>query len=185
LIEGQAVERRADPFAQLLLSERAIRRPTVAGRGQLAMIAHMLVERDLLRAMAAAPPALTVARLIDHDAVDPGAQGGLAAEALDRPEDTKEHFLRQVERLVVVRQEVQRELVDHPLMLGDQLGAGILVAGRTALDERRLTPADGRPGKGGHGLNSSSFPQFKTPPFRGFCLTDLETDSSEKVPNPL
>jgi hypothetical protein len=31
-------------------------------------------------------------------------------------------------------------------MLGDQLGAGILVAGGAALDERRFTPADVCPG---------------------------------------
>ena len=69
------------------------------------------------RAVAPPPPALPVARLVDDDAVDPGAEGRLAAEAVDGAEDPQEDFLRQVERLVVVAQQVERELVDHALVL--------------------------------------------------------------------
>ena len=40
--------------------------------------------------------------LIDDDAVDPGAEGGLPAEARQRAEHPEKHFLRQVERFVPV-----------------------------------------------------------------------------------
>src|ERR687891_596165 len=95
--------------------------------------------------MAAPPPPLPVARLVDDDAVDPGAEGGLAAEARQRPEDPEEHFLGKVERLVGVAEEVQGEVVDHALVGGHQVGAGAFVARGAALDQRSLTAVDFRP----------------------------------------
>ncbi len=121
------------------------------------MIANVLVERHLLRAVAPPPPALPVARLVDDDAVDPGAERRLAAEGVNGAEDPQEDFLREVERFVVVAQQVERQLVDHALVLGDQLGAGVLVARGAALNQQRLAAADVRPGNGSNRLHGQSF----------------------------
>ena len=109
------------------------------------MRGDVLIERHLIGAMAPAPEAVPVARLVHGDAVDPGAKARLAAEAVDGAEDAEEDFLRQVQRFVAVAQQVHRQLDDHPLVLGDQLGAGRLLAGCAALHERRLAAADVRP----------------------------------------
>ena len=61
---------------------------------------------------------------------------------MDGAEDAQEDFLREVERLFAVAQQVDGELDDHALVLGDQLGAGRFVAGGTALHERRFAAAD-------------------------------------------
>ena len=66
--------------------------------------------------MAPPPPALPVPRLIDDDPVDPGSQGGLAAEAGERPEDAEEDLLRQVEGFVAVPEQVERQGEDHALV---------------------------------------------------------------------
>src|SRR6185436_5411174 len=92
--------------------------------------------------MTTAPPALAVARLVDHDAVDPGAEGRLAAKSVDGAEDAQEDFLREVQRFVMVAQQVQGELVDHALMLADELSAGVLVADGTALNQPGFAPVD-------------------------------------------
>ena len=88
----------------------------------------VLVERHLIGAMAPPPEPVAIARLVDGDAVDPGPQARLTAEPMNRPEDAKEDFLGEVERLVAVAQQIDRQLDDHPLVLGDQLGARPLVA---------------------------------------------------------
>src|SRR4051812_18700931 len=82
LIEREAVERHTDPLRELLLPHQPIRSAAHRLR-QVAMILNVLIERDLLRAMAPPPPALTVAGLIDDDAIDPGAEAGVAAERLN------------------------------------------------------------------------------------------------------
>jgi hypothetical protein len=69
----------------------------------------------------------------------------LAAESVDGAKYPEEHILGQVERLVPVAQQVHCELDDHPLMLGDQFGAGCLLAGCAPLHNRRLAAADVRP----------------------------------------
>ena len=55
----------------------------------------------------------------------------LPAEARQRPEDLQKDFLRQVQRLVVVVEQMKRELVDHALVLGHESRARRLVAGDT------------------------------------------------------
>ena len=60
-------------------------------------------------------------------------------------EDAKEDFLGEVERFVAVAQQIDRQLDDHALVLGDQLGAGRFVAGCAPLHERRLATVDIRP----------------------------------------
>ena len=106
------------------------------------MRGDVLIERHLIGAVAPAPEPVAVARLVDGNPVDPGAQARLAAEPVDGAEDAQEHFLRQVERLVAIAQQVHGQLDDHPLVLGHQLGAGRFVAGGAALDERRFAAAD-------------------------------------------
>jgi hypothetical protein len=64
---------------------------------------------------------------------------------MDGPEDAQEDFLREVERFVAVAQQMQGQLIDHPLVLFDQLRAGELVASRAALDERRFLARNIRP----------------------------------------
>ena len=105
------------PLRQLLLREHAIGR-RLAARQELAVRGDVLIERHLIGAVAPPPEAVAVARLVDGDAVDPGAQARLAAEAVNGAEDAEEDFLRQVERFVAVAQQVHRQLDDHPLVLG-------------------------------------------------------------------
>ena len=128
----------------------------------VAELLQVLVERDLARPVTPPPPALPVARLVDDDAVDPGAEGGLAAEAGERAEDPQEDLLRQVERFVPVAEQVQGQRVDHPLVDGDELGAGRLVARVAARDERGFVAVDLRP---------AIAPAFFTrPPEMGVCM---------------
>ena len=60
---------------------------------QIAVRLDVLIERDLIGLVTPPPPALAIARLIDDDPVDPGAEGRLAAERRERPEDPQEYFL--------------------------------------------------------------------------------------------
>ena len=53
----------------------------------------VLIERDLIRAVAPAPEPMTVARLVHGDPVDPRAEARLPAEAVNGPEDAEEDFL--------------------------------------------------------------------------------------------
>ncbi len=105
----------------------------------------MLVERHLIGAVAPPPEPVAVPRLVDRDAVDPGAEARLPAEAVDGPEDAQEDFLREVERLVAIAQQVHRQLHDHALVLGDELGRRRFVAGGAPLHERRFGARDFRP----------------------------------------
>ncbi len=127
---------------------------------KLAVIADVLVERDLLGAVPPAPPALAVAGLVDDDAIDPGAKGRVAAERVDGAEHPQEDLLRQIEGLVMVAQQVERQLVDHPLMLAHQFRAGVFVARGTPLHEGRFAATDVRPGNGGYWLHGDSFSHF-------------------------
>ena len=88
----------------------------------------MLIERHLIGPVAAAPEPVAVPRLIDGNPIDPGAQARLTAEPVNGAKDPKEDFLGKVERLFAIAQQVDRELDDHPLVFGHQLGAGRLVA---------------------------------------------------------
>ena len=105
----------------------------------------MYVERHLRRLEAPTPPALPIASLIDDDAVDPGAEGGLPAEPIEHPEDGQEHVLRQVQGLLLVAKEMDGQLVHHALVALDQIGARRLVAGETPRDEGCLGVTDARP----------------------------------------
>jgi tetratricopeptide (TPR) repeat protein len=67
---------------------------------------------------------------------------------MDGPEDAKEDFLGQVEGLIAVAQQVDRELHHHTLVFGHQLRAGHLVARCTPLHQRRFANADVRPIRG-------------------------------------
>ena len=69
----------------------------------------------------------------------------MTAESMNGTEDAQEDFLREIQGLVAIAEEVDRELNNHPLMLGHQLGAGLFVARSAALYERRLAPTDVRP----------------------------------------
>ena len=109
------------------------------------MRGDVLIERHLVGAVTAAPEPVPVARLVHRDAVDPGAEARLTAEPVDGAEHPEEDFLGQVERFVAIAQQVHRQLDDHPLVLGHQLGAGRLLPGGTPLHERRLAAADVRP----------------------------------------
>ena len=142
LIEWETIERDANPFGELLAAEQAVRRPAVVRLRDVAMVADVLIERDLLRAMAPPPRPLPVTHLVDDNPINPRAEAGLPSKGVNGAEHAQEHFLRQVERLAVVVEQVQRELVDHALVFGDQLGAGVFVASRAALNEGRLAPSE-------------------------------------------
>src|SRR5262249_405917 len=84
---------------------------------------------------------------------DPGAQAGMPAKGVNGAEDPQEHFLRQVQRFVVVVQQVEGELIDHPLMLADEFSAGVFVARGASLNERCLPASDVGPGNGSNGFH--------------------------------
>ncbi len=86
------------------------------------------VERHLVGAVTPAPESMAIPRLVDGNAINPGAQGRLPAEAGDGAKDAEEDFLGEVERLVAVAEQVHRQLDDHPLVLGDELREGHFVA---------------------------------------------------------
>src|SRR5262249_19482080 len=140
-VERQPVERVLELRGELLAREHAVWR-RLAARQEVAMRSNVLIERHLIRAVAPPPEAVPVARLIDRDAVDPGAQARVTAEAVQRAENFEEHFLREVQGFVAVAEEVDRELYHHALMLGHELGAGGFVAVDTLLNERRFAAAD-------------------------------------------
>ena len=114
------------PYGQLFLGKHAVGR-RLAGRHQIAVCCHVLLEGHLIGPAPPTPEAMAVARLVHGDAVDPRAQARLATEPMDGPEHPEEHLLRKVERLVAIAQQVHRQLDDHPLLFGNQFRAGCLV----------------------------------------------------------
>ena len=80
------------PLGELFLREHAVWR-RVAVRTEIAVRGDVLIERNLIGPMAPPPEPVPVPRLIDRDAVNPGAEARLAAEAMNRAEDAKEDFL--------------------------------------------------------------------------------------------
>ena len=124
-----------------LLASRAVGKH-LPRRFDLAAALQMVVERDQVGLPPPPPPALAVARLVDDDAVDPGTQGGLAAEAGERPEDAQEDLLGHIECFVAVAQEMEGEVEDGPLMRRDEIGTGRLITGHASLDERGLAAID-------------------------------------------
>ena len=133
-----------EPSGELLLRQHAVG-PRFGAGPELAVRRDVRVERHLVGAVAPAPEPVPVARLVDGDAIDPGAQRRLAAEPGDGAKDAEEDFLGEVERFVAIAEQVHGQLDDHPLVLGDQLGEGHLVAGRAALNERGFAATDLRP----------------------------------------
>src|SRR5262245_47761513 len=105
LIERKAVERLPDERGGFLAGQQPVREHVTLGL-DVPELLQMLVERDLARTVTTPPPALSSASLIDDDAVDPGAQGRLPAEAGQRAEDAQEYFLRQVQGFVGVAKKV-------------------------------------------------------------------------------
>ena len=126
------------------------------------MVPEVLVERHLLALVPAPPPALPIPCLIDDDPVDPGSQRRLAAEGVDGAEDPEEDFLGEIEGFVVVAQQVEGQLVDHALVLVHELGTGILVANRAALNERSLPAADVGPSDGSKRLHRKTLCHLTT-----------------------
>ena len=105
---------------------------------------------------------------------------------MERPEDAQEDFLREVERFVVIAEKVERELVDHPLMLADEFGAGVFVAGGAALDEGGFPAPDLGPGDGGNRLHGESFRHLTTPRSMGnLSRHKLRTRPALEVPRRL
>ena len=66
----------------------------------------------------------------------------MTAEPMNRAEDAKEDFLREVERFVAVAQQVHRQLHDHALVFRHQLGTRRLIAFGAPLHERGFAIAD-------------------------------------------
>lgn len=114
--------------------------------------------------MAAPPPPLPVAGLVDDDPVDPGAQRRVPAERVNGAEDPQKHFLRQVESFVVVVEQVERQLVNHALVLAHEFGAGIFVARGATLNQGRFPATDVAPGYGSCGLHGELTTHSSTAP---------------------
>src|SRR5688500_5052034 len=117
---------------------------------------QVIVQGYLVVPVAAVPPADPVLGLIDRDAINPGPQRRLSAEAGKGAEDPQEDFLREVERLVAVAQEVEGQRVDHALVRGDQLRAGGFVTGGAARDQGGFAAIYVRPAEGAGVLHEIS-----------------------------
>ena len=89
---------------------------------------HVHVERDLVGAVTPPPESMAIPGLVDGNAIDPRAQGRLPAEPSNRAKDSEEDFLGEVERLVAVAKQIDRQLDDHPLVLGNEFRKGHFVA---------------------------------------------------------
>src|SRR4029453_9763071 len=98
LVERQSIERVLQARGQLFLSEDLIR-PRPDDAWELAVRRDVRVERDLIGFVAPPPEAVPVARLVDGNAVDPGAEARLAPESMNGGEDAKEHLVRKVNPL--------------------------------------------------------------------------------------
>ena len=95
------------------------------------------VDADLL-AFVAGPPAALVGGLVQGDAVEPGAQAGVAVELADAAEDLDEDFLGDVGGVGGVVEAAADEGVEGLVILGDEHAEGLLGAGLEVGDERCL-----------------------------------------------
>src|SRR5690348_11927233 len=109
LIERQPVQRALQPIAELLLLECAVG-PQVQRRWEIAVRRDVRVERDLIVAVPPPPEPMPVARLVDRDAINPGAKTRLATEPMDGAENPEEHLLGEVEGFVAFAEEVDGQL---------------------------------------------------------------------------
>jgi len=144
LVERQVIQRMLKPLRQFFLGEQTVRCrfPT---RPEFAMGGNVLIERHLIGAVTPPPESVPVACLVHRDPVNPGAKARLAAESVNGAEHAEEDFLRKIQRLVVIAEQVHRQLDDHSLVLADQLGTGRFLAYGTPLDKRRLAAPDVAP----------------------------------------
>ena len=101
--------------------------------------------------------------------------------SVDGPEYPQEDFLREVERFVRVAEEIHRELHDHALVLGDQIGARRFIAGGAALHERGFAAADVRP-PGDAGLLVQEFPSAFHHAGNSFHYNEFRPRPGPKVP---
>jgi hypothetical protein len=118
------------------------------------------VERDLVGAVTPAPESMAVPGLVNGNAVDPGSQGRLPAETGNGAKDSKENFLGEVKCFVAVAKQVDRQLDDHALVLGDEFCESHFVPGRATLDKGGFAATDLRPSDGPrllHGDHSIEF----------------------------
>ena len=127
---GQLLHRRAQQHDAVLLLEDGIRADVVRPRRQLAGI-DVAVDRLTLLADAA----VVIDAQVAADADEPGLEVRAAVERVQRLEDLQEDVLRQVLRLVVLPDELVRDVEDLPPVLADDHLPGELVAAQAALDE--------------------------------------------------
>jgi hypothetical protein len=106
------------------------------------VIADVLVERYLIRALTPPPPPLPVPHLVHDDPEDPGAQRRLPAKSVQRSENPQEHFLRQIEGLFAVAKQVRRQAEHEPVMLEHQRGVCGVVAVEATRNERSFGTGD-------------------------------------------
>src|SRR5580765_3154601 len=98
--------------------------------------------------MPPAPESMPVPRLVYRDAIDPGPQARLSAKAVDGAEHPQEYVLGEVKGFITIAQQVDGQLHNHPLVLGDELGAGRLVPRNTPLDQGRFPNTQLGPARG-------------------------------------
>ena len=106
LIEWQLPQRLPDEACRLALLKHPVRLREAAGLGQLALLRGVVLERNLLRLPAAAPPTKPVRRMIDDDAIDPRAQRGLSTEVVQPAKHAQEDFLGEVEGFLRIPQQL-------------------------------------------------------------------------------
>jgi len=102
----------------------------------------MLIQRDLIGPVTPLPEPVPIARLVHGDPVNPGSQAGLTTKPMNRLEDAKKDFLREVERFLAIAEQISSQLHHRPLMLGNELRGRTFIARGATLDERRFAIAD-------------------------------------------
>lgn len=137
--------------------KHAIWRGRIRSQGKIAATLKVRVERNLIALMPPAPPPLSISHLVDRDAVNPRSERRLTSEAMNGSKNTQEDFLRQIQGLVTVAEQMTRQPEHHAVVLGHEHRARILVTGGAPLHELGFTPSNLGPA-GSAGLFHREFP---------------------------
>jgi len=134
LFEGQMLQRRFQPRAELFPAELAVGRRAVGAEHDFAVFPDVLVQGHLICPRLPPPPPLAVPDLVHDNAENPGAQRGLGAEAMEGAEDAEKDFLGNVEGFFAVAKEVRGQTEDQAVVLEHEGGVGGLIAREAAFD---------------------------------------------------
>ena len=126
---------------------------------------HLLLDGDLLL-LVPHPPAPMIRRLAQRNAVDPGAQRGLAVKTVDAAKDLDENFLGQVGGVGLVAHRAREQRINRLMVVCDQPGKRLLRTRPQLCHESRFVGLEREcAGKIAHGevrLQVSTLPRYRT-----------------------